>query len=166
MGSTSVRRNLFQQNLSRRPNPVPSGQGTNGLSTRPANKLKHSSSDSSMARNSRLAENKDIVVRDKNGGYKLDIPTLPRSSLVGNGEELDELEDEEMRDLPFDPLGNEQDKEKFDAALVDMMIRHRNRQSIGEPDEVLNIVHQNLRKKVDSLDDDSWMFEPDARSLI
>ncbi|KAJ6024527.1 hypothetical protein N7540_005324 [Penicillium herquei] len=166
MGSTSVRRNLFQQNISRRPTPAPSVQGTNGLSTRPSNRLKHSSSDSSMSLNSRLAENKDIVVRDKNGGYKLDIPTLPRSSLLGNGEELDELDGEEMRDLPFDPLGNEQDKEKFDAALVEMMIRHRNRQSIGEPDEVLNIVHQNLRKKVDSLDDDNWMFESDARSLI
>lgn len=64
------------------------------------------------------------------------------------------------------------------------MIRHRNRQSSGEPDgrlqvlnkdcslpplrtaakpysEILDIVHQSLRKKAASLDDDSWMFEPE-----
>lgn len=67
-----------------------------------------------------------------------------------------------------------------------MVIRHRNRQPSGEPDgessllllkvtswrqcyvltspvtaEMLNIVHQSLRKKVASLDDDNWMFEPE-----
>jgi hypothetical protein len=79
---------------------------------------------------------------------------------------------------------------EFEAALVEMVIRHRNRQSSGEPDgefvvactsreigcgfilmllvvmvEILNIVHQSLRNKVASLDDDNWMFEPerDAR---
>ena len=79
---------------------------------------------------------------------------------------------------------------EYEGALVEMMIRHRNRQSSGEPDgefhqstivassvafvakhltgyftEILEIVHQSLRKKVNSLDDDNWMFEPekDAR---
>lgn len=66
-------------------------------------------------------------------------------------------------------------------------MRHRSRQTSGEPDgelsrpisvfawvvglmeltaiEILQIVHQSLRKKVASLDDDNWMFEPekDAR---
>jgi hypothetical protein len=75
---------------------------------------------------------------------------------------------------------------EFEAALVEMVIRHRNRQPSGEPDgrslsfllerpevgyrftdsfrlllEILNIVHQSLRKKVASLDDDNWMFEPE-----
>lgn len=27
--------------------------------------------------------------------------------------------------------------------------------------EILNIVHQSLRKEVASLDDDNWMFEPE-----
>lgn len=71
---------------------------------------------------------------------------------------------------------------EFEAALVEMMIRHRNRQSNDEPDgeyclicqyllilpimcsleeEILDIVHESLRKKVASLDDDNWMFEPE-----
>lgn len=65
---------------------------------------------------------------------------------------------------------------------MEMMIRHRNRQTSGEPDgewqcsrssslpmyswtlattEILDIVHQSLRRKVASLDDDNWMFEPE-----
>ncbi|KAJ5628396.1 hypothetical protein N7490_010624 [Penicillium lividum] len=165
---TSVRRNLFHQNLSRRPastgpqnGPVP--QGNNGLSNRPSNRLKPTASDSST-RNMKLSENKDIVVRDRNGGYKLDMPALPSSNLAGdNGEELDELETGENS---FESFEVEREKESFEAALVEMMIRHRNRQSSGEPDEILNIVHQSLLKKASSLDDDNWMFEPEFETRV
>jgi len=37
------------------------------------------------------------VIRDKNGGYKLDIPTLP-PSLIEDADELAELQEEEACD--------------------------------------------------------------------
>ncbi|KAJ5806109.1 uncharacterized protein N7503_003711 [Penicillium pulvis] len=166
---TSVRRNLFHQNLSRRPASAgpPNGAvppGHNGLSNRPSNRLKPTVSDPSSTRSTKLAENKDIVVRDKNGGYKLDMPALPSRSIVGdNGEELDELE---AGETSFESLDMEREKENYEAALVEMMIRHRNRQSSGEPDEILNIVHQSLLKKASSLDDDNWMFEPEIQTRV
>ncbi|KAJ5570326.1 uncharacterized protein N7459_009756 [Penicillium hispanicum] len=167
IGSTSVRRNLFHQNLSRRPASVGPANGTvppgsNVVSNRPSNRLKPIASDSSTSsQNAKFGENRDIVIRDKNGGYKLDMPVLPRSTLVGDdGEELEEL-DAESGETAFGASENELEKEKFEAALVEMMIRHRNRQTTGEPDEILDIVHQSLRKKLASLDDDNWMFEPE-----
>lgn len=43
-----------------------------------------------------MAENRDIVVRDKNGAYKLDMPMLPGNGLANDdGEELNETETEE-----------------------------------------------------------------------
>lgn len=39
-------------------------------------------------------ENKEIVVRDKNGSYKLEVPTLPPPLIGEDGEELGELEAE------------------------------------------------------------------------
>ncbi|KAJ5921534.1 hypothetical protein N7466_009860 [Penicillium verhagenii] len=165
---TSVRRNLFHQNLSRRPasagppNGTAPSMNTNGLSNRPSNRLKPTISDSS-SRSTKLAENRDIVVRDKNGGYKLDMPALPRRLAGDNGEEHDGLEPGETS---FDSLEIEREKENYEAAIVEMMIRHRNRQSSGEPDEILNIVHQSLIKKASSLDDDNWMFEPEFETRL
>ncbi|KAJ5180334.1 hypothetical protein N7492_003544 [Penicillium capsulatum] len=168
MGPNSVRRNLFQQNITRRQasggpsNGMQSGNG--GLSTRPSHRLKPTASDSSSSsRSIRLADNRDIVVRDHNGGYKMDVPTLPRNFLLRDDrEDVDELEAEDSGEMRFESSELvEREKQKFEAALVDMMIRHRNRQTTGEPDEILDIVHQSLRKKVNALDDDNWMFEPE-----
>ncbi|KAJ5352325.1 hypothetical protein N7452_001299 [Penicillium brevicompactum] len=102
------------------------------------------------------AENKDIVVKDKNGAYKLEVPTLPPILIGEDGEELVEMEENFN---PAELTGRE--KEKFEQALMEMMIRHRNRMSDDEPDEILDMVHESLRKKVASLDDDNWMFEPE-----
>ncbi|KAJ5127550.1 hypothetical protein N7448_008329 [Penicillium atrosanguineum] len=165
MGTASVRRNLFHQNLSRRPASAgpPNGnvpQPNNALSNRPSQRLKPISSDSSSSRSTKLTDNKEIVVRDKNGGYKLDVPSLPHALVGEDGEELGELDAEDAGETGFDSAElSRPEKEKFDAALVEMMIRHRNRATSGEPDEILDVVHQSLRKKAASLDDDNWMFE-------
>lgn len=103
----------------------------------------------------RVTENREIVARDHNGSYRLDVPALPRRILRGDdGEELNEFEAEEMGELGFDsselferekqsilglrtvatPSTTTDNYLEFDVALVDMMIRHRNRQSTGEPD--------------------------------
>ncbi|KAJ5873564.1 uncharacterized protein N7473_013437 [Penicillium subrubescens] len=198
ISQSSVRRNLFQQTLSRRPAStgppnstlapgpgpgisIPPGPGQNNLTTnnsasasantngknalltRPAqHRLKPTSTSTELSRPIKISENREIVVRDKNGGYKLDVPALPAALIGEDGEELGELEVEEGGESSMlDAELSGRDKEKFEAALVEMVIRHRNRQSSGEPDEILNIVHQSLRKKVASLDGDNWMFEPE-----
>lgn len=40
-----------------------------------------------------MAENKEIVVRDKNGAYKLDTPALPHALIGEDGEDGEELGD-------------------------------------------------------------------------
>lgn len=159
MGPNSVRRNLFHQNLSRRPASAgpPNGNmppGSNALSNRPSHRLKPTSSDSSSSRSIKLSENKEIVVRDKNGSYKLDVPALPHALVGEDGEELGELGADESGEAAFDSSelsGREKEStlalesglfiqsetdghSEFEAALVEMMIRHRNRQTSGEPD--------------------------------
>lgn len=105
----------------------------------------------------KLSDNKDIVVRDKTGSYKLDVPSLPHVLVGEDGGELRDLDAEESGEAVFDASklnGSEKEStlqpsieassiyrglqltgySEFEAALVDMMIRHRNRQSSGEPD--------------------------------
>ncbi|KAJ5449606.1 uncharacterized protein N7458_006055 [Penicillium daleae] len=66
---------------------------TNALSTRPSqHRLKPTSSETSRA--IKISETREIVVRDKNGGYKLDVPALPNALIGEDGEELGELEAE------------------------------------------------------------------------
>lgn len=98
LNPSSVRRNLFHGNLSRRPASAgpPNGiapPNPNGVSNRPSNRLKPTSSDLGPQTRPLKTENKDIVVRDKNGGYKLEVPTLPPALVGEDGEELVELED-------------------------------------------------------------------------
>jgi hypothetical protein len=156
MNPSSVRRNLFHGNLSRRPASAGPPNGVippnpNGVSNRPSHRLKPTSSDSGPpARPFKTVENKDIVVRDKNGGYKLDIPTLP-PALVEDADELAELDEErafgaaELTGIDkesmfiYDSIGVFEARDAdtwtgFEAALVEMMIRHRNRQANDEPD--------------------------------
>lgn len=113
MGPTSVRPNIFQQGLNRRhastapPNTnmnmnIQPGTTSNGLANRPSHRLKPTTSDPSTARNIKISENKEIVVRDKNGGYKSDIPALPDDLIGEDGEELGDLEGDESGEMSFD----------------------------------------------------------------
>lgn len=150
MNSNSVRRNLFHGNLSRRPASAGPPNGAmppnpNGVSNRPSNRLKPTSSDSGPQIRAHKAENKDIVVRDKNGAYKLEVPTLPPALVGEDGEELVEMEENFN---PAELTGREKESMlsgtyvlgcadagvDFEKALVEMMIRHRNRMSDDEPD--------------------------------
>lgn len=107
MNSTSVRRNLFQQNLSRRPASAgpPNGNvppSNNVLSNRPSHRLKPTASDSSSSRSIKLSDNRDIVSRDKSGSYKVDIPALPHVLVGEDGEELGGLGADEPDEAAFD----------------------------------------------------------------
>lgn len=76
---TTVRRNLFHHHLSRRPAsaaPNPLGHGGNN-ETRQLRVEKPTSSDAAASPLvSGSADDDDIVVKDKNGGYQLDVPAL------------------------------------------------------------------------------------------
>ncbi|CAL5868874.1 uncharacterized protein PFLUO_LOCUS3101 [Penicillium psychrofluorescens] len=152
MAPTSVRRNIFQHNLSRRPASAGPPNGalstastSSGLANRPSHRLKPTTSDSgSSTRSVKSTENKEIVVRDKNGGYKLDTPALPQPLVGEDGEELGDLDADGDGTAGFDSSElSGRDKEK-----------------------ILNIVHHSLRKKVASLDEDNWMFEPENDARI
>lgn len=131
----SIRRNLFHQTLSRRPattgpangsstsaNPgananmntnthMPPPPSNTTHSTRPSHRAKLAPAD--PPRPTKLPENREIVVRDKNGCYKLDIPVLPPALIGENGEELGDLEGEESGESTLDAELSGRDKESM-----------------------------------------------------
>lgn len=50
----------------------------------------------------KLSDNKDIVVRDKTGTYKLDVPSLPHVLVGEDGIELRDIDAEEPSEAAFD----------------------------------------------------------------
>ncbi|KAL2045420.1 hypothetical protein ABVK25_012105 [Lepraria finkii] len=120
--TANVRRNLFHHQLSRRP--------TSSATSTTATTLQGSLHDDSS----------DIVVKDRNGKYDIQVPLLPP---------LDEEQAQE------EEVASE--KEKLDARLLEMY-KDRSLQP-SEPAELLTAVQASLRRKVASLDDDNWMFE-------
>ncbi|KAL5360324.1 hypothetical protein BJX96DRAFT_69920 [Aspergillus floccosus] len=179
MGTTSVRRNLFHHHLSRRPvstappNPsLPSGTagGVSGLSS---HIIAPATNESTSSLSSGSGDTGEIVVRDKNGGYKLDVPVLP--PVVG--EDDDEMEGVEGSgatggsaatgaDSTAQTEISGREKEKIEASLVEMICRNRNRQMSNEPAEILGLIQQNLQNKVAALDEDNWMYEPEPNSRV
>jgi len=132
MGPTSVRPNIFQQGLHRRhaSTALPNGNmsippGTNGLSNRPSHRLKPTASDPSSARNIKISENKEIVVRDKNGGYKLDVPALPDGLIGEDGEELGDLEGDESGEIGLErtEVGGRDKESMFLSCSAEMISR-------------------------------------------
>ncbi|KAH8431243.1 uncharacterized protein LDX57_008905 [Aspergillus melleus] len=179
MGATSVRRNIFHHHLSRRPvstapsnaSVPPTGSAANhGGSGLSSHMISAAASESTSSLSSGPIDNGEIVTRDKNGGYKLDIPVLPPIAGREGEEEMEDVEGGGVSGGPSaggtDSSGqagmSQREKEKMEATLVEMMCRSRNRQLSSEPAEILNLVHQSLRNKVAELDEDNWMYEPDA----
>ncbi|KAL5047869.1 hypothetical protein BDW71DRAFT_36627 [Aspergillus fruticulosus] len=172
MGTTSVRRNLFQNHLSRHPVSTPGpNTGTSGLSSQ----LMQSNAPESNSSNSVGPMNDgEIVVKDKNGSFTLDIPVLP--PIVGEeDDEMEGIETEGTGGEPTavtraDPTGqgamSGRGKEKIEAGLVEIMYRNRNRQMSSETHEILNLIYQSLRNRVAALDEDNWMYEPKADARV
>ncbi|GKZ27529.1 hypothetical protein AbraIFM66951_005502 [Aspergillus brasiliensis] len=169
MGTTSVRRNLFHHHISKRAGstgPAGSsaqGKTSNGNSGLSSQLLQSASSDPSTSLSSGSIDNGEIVVKDKNGSYKLDVPVLP--PLVGeDGEEMEGIEGVGDGSGAAGGNLNAQEKEKMEANLVEMMYRNRNRQMSIEPAEILNRIQQSLRNKVAALEEDNWMYEAEVDS--
>ncbi|OGM41596.1 hypothetical protein ABOM_008768 [Aspergillus bombycis] len=179
MGTTSVRRNIFHHHLSKRsvsaalPNASMQSGTTGGLPSLSSHVMPSASYESTQSLGPGLVDGGEIVVKDKNGDYKLDIPVLPPAVAREDGDEMEGMEGGATRGSG--PTGAEstaqieisgREKEKIEASLVDMMYRSRNRQMSTEPAEILNLIHQNLRNNVASLDEDNWIYEPEPDSLF
>lgn len=113
---TSIRRNLFHHHLNRRPpsssttTGATSATGNNGVSTiRNVNLGSKAAADAAVT--TTADNNTDIVVRDKNGGYRIDVPMLP-PGIVGDD-------------------GNSPGIEGMDSAEVDGKISEREKDSTG-----------------------------------
>ncbi|MCJ1368026.1 hypothetical protein MMC16_007165 [Acarospora aff. strigata] len=124
--ASNVRRNLFSHHLGRRP--------TSASTSTSATTLQASPEDNSA----------DIVIRDKNGNYQVDVPLVP-----AGGEEQG-------------PEDEVKEKERAEARLVEMY-RNRSRQP-SEPAELMSAVQASLRNKAASLDEDNWMFEAEQEA--
>ncbi|KAE8377897.1 hypothetical protein BDV26DRAFT_200963 [Aspergillus bertholletiae] len=176
MGTTSVRRNLFRHHLSKRsvsaipPNASMQSGTTGGLSS---HTMSSASSESTPSLSSGMVDGGEIVVKDKNGDYKLDIPVLLPTIRGEDEAEMESIEGGATRgsgatgaDSTAQTEISGREKEKIEASLVEMMYRSRNRQMSAEPAEILNLIHQSLRNKVASLDEDNWIYEPEPDSLF
>ncbi|GFF58085.1 hypothetical protein IFM46972_10995 [Aspergillus udagawae] len=174
MGTTSVRRNLFHHNLSRRPVSATPGSmqsgRSNGTSGPASHTLQSSAESMGPSLSSGTLDNGDIVVRDKNGGYKLDIPVLPPAITGEIGDGMDGLDEGGTSggagatavDSASQTEISGREKEKIEASLAELMYRNRNRQMSNEPAEILNLIHQSLRSRVAALEEDNWMYEPEV----
>ncbi|EKD14888.1 uncharacterized protein L3040_003896 [Drepanopeziza brunnea f. sp. 'multigermtubi'] len=123
-----VRRNLFQQHLSRRPT---------------------TSSTSTSSETLRLdiepdSDSSDIVIRDKNGDFEIEDPSIQPFDGPEEGGQIDPQEDEKERERLADAVKHHQ--------------RNRNR-APSEPAELLEAVRTSLRAKVARLAEDNWMYE-------
>ncbi|RMJ26736.1 hypothetical protein PHISP_02390 [Aspergillus sp. HF37] len=159
---SSVRRNLFSHNLSRRPvsaAPNPLSQGP-GDARQPRGEKAASSNSTTSTLTSTSSDNGDIVVKDKNGGYELDIPVLAPLGDEEDGQLSGVDEGGGAAATSTDSTGDTE-KEKIEASLMELMGRNRNRQLSHEPAEILNLIQQSLRNKVAALEEDNWMYEPE-----
>ncbi|KAI9759279.1 MAG: hypothetical protein M1835_000404 [Candelina submexicana] len=118
--ASGVRRNLFHPHLSRRPTSSTASNSTSATTI-----LQTSPEDNSD----------DIVIRDKNGNYQVEVPLMPI----------------EQNDDPHE-------KEKIEARLVELF-RDQSRRQPSEPAELLAAVQASLRNKAASLQEDNWMYE-------
>ncbi|CAK7234406.1 hypothetical protein SCUCBS95973_008925 [Sporothrix curviconia] len=135
--SASVRRNLFQSQLTRRPTQAAS---VGSVSAAPS--LDGTERDIGAHMSSGPAE---IVVRDRNGEVELVDPPSPTA--------------DEMGEMALDAR---QESERERQRLADTIKYHQQRTSIpGQPEELLDALRASLRQKVSALAEDNWMYEPE-----
>lgn len=162
-GTSSVCRSLFHHTLSRRP--------TSASTSTSATTLQEGSQD----------ESSDIVVKDRNGNYQVQVPLLPPLD-EDQAQEEDSGNEKESTVGPLwyqEAMANA--RTELDARLLEMyrdrslqphdpagqspIISLHLKQDLSERvTELLNAVHASLRRKVASLDEDNWIFEAEQES--
>ncbi|KAK1149934.1 hypothetical protein N8T08_003490 [Aspergillus melleus] len=90
-------------------------------------------SESTSSLSSGPIDNGEIVTRDKNGGYKLDIPVLPPIAGREGEEEMEDVEGGGVSGCPSAGGTDSSGQAEMEATLVEMMCRSRNRQLSSEP---------------------------------
>ncbi|KAI4598874.1 hypothetical protein KJ359_002288 [Pestalotiopsis sp. 9143b] len=121
----NVRRNLFQSQLTRRPTPVSSSNSAETLRL-----------DVDV-----LSDTSEIVMRDKNGDFKLDDPPTPP---------MDDASDEGAVD-------EERENERERRKLAEIVRHHQ--KAPAQPEEVLEALRASMRAQVAALAEDNWMYE-------
>lgn len=147
MPSSSVRRNLFQSQLTRRP----------------------TTSSSTSAETLRLdadvpSESEDIVVRDKNGEVELgDPPTPPMDAPGEEGHDVGHEHEKERQRLAEAVKQHQIDQNSLPAqpeGTSSFLCSHSVRLLTHVySTELLEAVRASLRAKVAALAEDNWMFE-------
>ncbi|KAK4114554.1 hypothetical protein N656DRAFT_535199 [Canariomyces notabilis] len=150
----SVRRNLFQSQLTRRPTASSSTTSaetlpldTHHVQQKEHHPHPHQFHHLPLESGSGPSPQEDIVVRDKNGEIELGDPPTPP---IDDAEELMALE-------------ARHDDEKERQRLADAVKQHQIGQNSvvvpAQPEELLDAVRASLRAKVAALAEDNWMFE-------
>ncbi|KAL1897425.1 hypothetical protein Sste5346_004162 [Sporothrix stenoceras] len=155
--STSVRRNLFQSQLTRRPTQATSAGSGGAVSTNASSNdglrasvlggLDGSDAglESALASDPASRGPVEIVVRDRNGELELVDPPSPTADEMGET-----------------PLDARQESERERQRLADTIKYHQQRTSIpGQSEELLEALRASLRAKVSALSEDNWMYEPE-----
>ncbi|KAK5662801.1 hypothetical protein OQA88_6210 [Cercophora sp. LCS_1] len=140
--STSVRRNLFQSQLTRRP----TAGSTSSAST--SDTLRLDNVDLHLPPPVEAEAYLDIVIRDKNGEIELGDPPTPS----GFVDDVDEAAAAQMDAT--------QEGERERLRLTEAVKEWRGEKAgFGRPEELLDAVKASLRQKVAALAEDNWMFE-------
>ncbi|KAK3297469.1 uncharacterized protein B0H64DRAFT_124766 [Chaetomium fimeti] len=178
--SSSVRRNLFQSQLTRRP-PAPS----------PASEELHLDADAHKEHQQRHGQfqspaepQDDIVVRDHNGEIELGDPPTP---VIDDPEDMealearheDEMERERLAEavkqhqidqhsMPAqpegkDPTSSSSTSSECAARHMSPGVRLTKTRDFESTAELLEAVKASLRAKVAALEEDNWLYEPGAR---
>ncbi|KAL2260138.1 hypothetical protein VTK26DRAFT_5953 [Humicola hyalothermophila] len=151
--SHSVRRNLFQSQLTRRPTAVPTTSAGDALHLDPDVEREHQQQHRNHFQTQRLevaSAPEDIVVRDKNGEIELGDPPTPP---------IDDAEDFGALDAQHE---NEMERQRLAEALKQHQI-DQNSVLPTHPEELLEAVKASLKAKIAALAEDNWMFEREER---
>ncbi|KAI1468430.1 uncharacterized protein F4812DRAFT_368360 [Daldinia caldariorum] len=160
--TAGIRRNLFQNQLTRRPTPTTT---TTAAAAAAAMATTTSSSQSSANSNNSaetlrlgdvevLSDTSDIVVRDKNGEFDVGDPPTPP------------LDDPEEAGGPGpgaldDAQENERERQRLAEAVKHYQV-NLNR-TPAQPEEILETLRASMRAKVAALAEDNWMYEPEEQ---
>ncbi|KAK4464803.1 hypothetical protein QBC42DRAFT_262858 [Cladorrhinum samala] len=145
--ASSVRRNLFQSQLTRRPT---AGSATSDETVRLDSYSQHSQH-SQQHHPQRLSPDlpspsaADIVVRDKNGEIELGDPPTPP---IDDPDELEALSEQHETERERQRLADAVKQHQIDQNSIPM---HR--------EELLEAVRASLKSKVAALAEDNWMYE-------
>ena len=182
--AASVRRNLFQSQLTRRP-PAPSPTSEELHLDADVHK-EHQQNGQFQPRSETSFPQDDIVVRDHNGEIELGDPPTP---IIDDPEDMEALEARHENELERERLAEAVKQHQIDQHSVPAQPEGKDPTSFSSTSsssncaarhispgvlltktndsaptiELLEAVKASLRAKVAALEEDNWLYEPGAR---